>query len=134
MDDAQMHRVCNLLIEFLETGTAPAGLFAPEVFCDFTPPLWRIQAQGLEDVVALRKRGHPSPGRVPRWNAQPTPQGFVMELEERWTDDSGEWYCREAIVAEVRGSSIARLSVYCTGDWDKSRQLAHAAQVKLIEP
>ena len=27
------------LIEFLETGEPPPGLFAESVFCDFTPPL-----------------------------------------------------------------------------------------------
>lgn len=57
-----------------------------------------------------------------------------MELKERWTDANGDWYCREAIVAEVRGQSITRLAVYCTGDWDAGRQENHRAQVTLIEP
>jgi hypothetical protein len=42
------------LIAFLETGAPPDGLFAPDVFCDFTLPQWRLQAQGAGDVVALR--------------------------------------------------------------------------------
>lgn len=33
-------------IEFLETGSVPDGLFAPDVFCDFTMPKWRLQAPG----------------------------------------------------------------------------------------
>lgn len=57
-----------------------------------------------------------------------------MELEERWNDATGDWYCREAILAEVHGRSIRRLSIYCTGDWTAERQAAHAAQVTLLEP
>jgi hypothetical protein len=59
------------------------------------------------------------------------PNGFVMELEGRWADDQGEWYCREAIIAQVRERSIQRLSVYCTGDGDASRQALHRAQATL---
>jgi hypothetical protein len=134
MNETEMHAVCKKLIAYLETGTAAADLFTQDVFCDFTPPQWRMQAQGLADVLAIRRSGHPTPGQVPRWTAQPTPGGFVMELEERWSDAKGDWYCREAIVARVREGRIDRLAVYCTGDWDPARQAAHAAQVRLLEP
>jgi hypothetical protein len=114
MNPTEMHRVCERLIVYLETGEAATDLFT-------------------EDVLAIRRRGHPTPGKVPRWTAQPTPEGFVMELEERWSDAKGDWYCREAIVARVREGMIDRLAVYCTGDWDQPRQEAHAAQVSLLE-
>ena len=42
-------------IVFLETGTVPDGLFAPNVFCDFTMPKWRLQSEGIDGLVALRK-------------------------------------------------------------------------------
>src|SRR5207245_2889346 len=45
--------LADRFITFLETGTAPEGLFSPDVFCDFTMPLWRLQAQGIEEVVRL---------------------------------------------------------------------------------
>src|SRR5712692_6077629 len=91
------------VVTFLETGDPPEGLFHPDVFCDFTPPQWRAQAQGIEDVVRLRKQGHPSPGRVARRRFDPTPNGFVLEFEERWEQDGQEWYCREMARAEVVG-------------------------------
>jgi hypothetical protein len=69
MDESVMHDLCARLIAYLETGNAPPDLFTKDVFCDFTPPLWRIQALGRHDVLAIRWRGHPSPGRVPRWSA-----------------------------------------------------------------
>jgi hypothetical protein len=121
-------------VEFLETGRAPAGLFTDDVFCDFTLPRWRVQAQGVGPVVALRRNGHPGPGEVPRWRCDPTPSGFVLEVEERWTQDDRDWYCRELFRADVRGSSIAALSVYCTGDWDAEREAEHRRAVTLLRP
>jgi len=39
-------------------------LFAAGAFCDFAMPQWRLQAQGTEDIVRLRKSGHPGPSRL----------------------------------------------------------------------
>lgn len=133
MTDAPLHDLYERFVAYLETGVADEQLFTEDVFCDFSPPQWRLQARGREGVLAIRRQGHPTPGTVPRWSAQPTPDGFVMEVEERWSDEKGDWYCREAIFAQVQGRSIRRLSVYCTGDWNAERQAAHAAQVRLLE-
>ena len=126
--------LADQLIAFLETGQAPQGLFAPDVFCDFTMPRWRLQASGVPDVVALRMAGHPSPGRVPRHRLDPTPTGFVLEVEERWEDGGEQWYCRELFRADAGPDGITALSVYCTGDWDRARVAEHAAAVTLIRP
>jgi len=88
-------RLASLFIEFLETGTVPEGLFTQDVFCDFTMPKWRLQAEGVDGVVALRKAGHPGPGKLPRWRCDATATGFVLEFEERWEQDGEEWYSRE---------------------------------------
>lgn len=122
------------LVAYFETGHAASGLFTDDVFCDFSAPRWRLQARGLDEVLALRRRGHPGPGSVPRWHADPTPDGCVLEVEERWIDAQGDWYCREMIQVRLRGASIARLSVYCTGDRNAARQAEHRAAVSLLEP
>lgn len=124
--------VADDLVSFLETGTPPEGLFAAEVFCDFTMPQWRLQAAGIEEVVALRKGGHPAPGRVPRSRLDATTTGFVLEVEEEWDQDNESWYCRELIRADVSDGAISQLSVYCTGDWDSERVARHAATVQLL--
>jgi hypothetical protein len=133
MDD-MVRSLSEKVVTFLETGTAPEGLFSPDVFLDLTMPTWRIQAAGAEDLIAVRKEGHPSLGRVTGWRADPTPTGFVFEFEERWHAEGQEWYSREMMRAEVAGGKIAQLSVYCTGDWDQARQAEHAAAVTLIRP
>ena len=124
--------LADKLITFLETGSPPDGLFAPDVFCDFTMPQWRLQARGIEDVTTLRKGGHPAPGKVPRSRFDPTTTGFVLEVEERWVDGGESWYCRELFRADVTDGVISQLSVYCTGDWDRARVEQHAATVKLL--
>jgi len=121
-------------IDFLETGTPPEGLFAAGAFCDFTMPQWRLQAEGAGDVVALRRSGHPGPGRVPRSRFDATATGFVLEVEEEWEQDGEWWYCRELFRADVADGAIAQISVYCTGDWDRALVARHRAAVKLLRP
>lgn len=131
---APPHPLAPLLVEFLESGEPPTGLFTGDVFCDFTLPHWRLQAQGLDEVVGLRRQGHPSSGTVPRWRADTFPGGFVIEFEERWHHDGQSWYAREMARADVVDGAISALSVYCTGDWDEARQRHHREHVSLIRP
>jgi len=127
-------QLATKFVTYLETGDAPAGLFAPDLFCDFTMPTWRLQADSAEGALALRKAGHPSPGRVPRSRLDRTGTGFVLEVEETWSQDGENWYCRELFRADVTDGSISELSVYCTGDWDAARVAEHASAVRLARP
>jgi hypothetical protein len=127
--------LADLFVTYLETGEAARGLYAPDVFLDVTLPRWRTQAQGDQDAIALRRARHPEPGRVSRLRYDPTPTGFVLELEETWVDAAGEpWYCREMFRADVGPEGITQLSVYCTGDWDTARIAEHRAAESLIRP
>lgn len=130
--EATARELADKFVTFLETGNPPTGLFTPDVFCDFTMPQWRLQAQGVDDAVALRLAGHPGPSRVPRSRLDATPTGFVLEVEEQWEQDGESWYCRELFRADVSDGSISQLSVYCTGDWDRARVAEHAATVRLL--
>jgi hypothetical protein len=121
-------------VSYLETGEAPARLFAPDLFLDFSMPTWRLQADSAEGALALRKGGHPWPGRVPRSRLDRTETGFVLEVEETWEQNGEKWYCRELFRADVADGSISELSVYCTGDWDAARVAEHAAAVTLVRP
>ena len=132
MPDTTTRELAGQVITFLETGIPPAGLFTVDVFCDFTMPQWRLQAQGLEDTVALRKAGHPGPSSVPRSRFDETAAGFVLEVEEQWAADGESWYCRELLRADVRDGSISQISVYCTGDWDRETVRRHEQTVQLI--
>ncbi|WP_458245640.1 hypothetical protein [Streptomyces sp. MAI_2237] len=132
--DTRVRELADLFVRFLRTGTAPEGLFTDDVFLDLTLPQWRLQARGREEAVALRRRGHPAPGTVPRHRLDATPTGFVLEFEETWEDAQGTWYCRELMRADVRDGRIAEAAVYCTGDWDQATRDAHAREVVLLRP
>ena len=132
MNADRARAVAERFVRYLEKGTPESGLFTDDVFCDFTLPRWRLQARGIDAVLALRRSGHPSPGRVPRWRCDATAGGFVIEVEERWQQDGKAWYCRELMRAELRGDAIGGLSVYYTGDWDTEREAAHRASVALL--
>jgi hypothetical protein len=120
------------LIKFLETGTAPGGLFAPDLFADLSLPQWRIQAASAEEILAIRADGHPFPGQVRVERIERTEHGFTIEFEERWDHEGQRWYCREMIRADVVGDSIVEMAIYCTGDWDEAKQREHADSVRLI--
>lgn len=131
---ATAQALADKFISFLETGDVPEGLFTPDLFCDFTMPQWRLQAQGVQDAVALRLAGHPGPSRVPRSRLDATATGFVLEVEEQWEQDGESWYCRELFRADVSDGAVSELSVYCTGDWDRARVVEHARAVRLLKP
>lgn len=122
------------LKRFLLTGVAEEEVFAPDVFMDFTPPQWWVQASGRDALANFRRQSHPDLGTVPFWRVDPTPSGFVAEFTERWNATDGEWYCREMARADVTGGRISALSVYCTGDWDPALQAKHRQAVTLLRP
>ncbi|MGW0965104.1 hypothetical protein [Streptomyces sp. NPDC002516] len=131
-DALRAEQLADLFVEFLQTNSAPEGLFTDDVFVDLTLPQWRLQTVGRDNLVALRRGSHPALGTVPRHRVDVTPTGMVIEFEERWEDTEGSWYCREMVRAEVRDGSMSEVSVYCTGDWSPEVQKAHRREVKLI--
>jgi hypothetical protein len=124
--------LASRFIAFLETGVAADGLFAADLFTDFTMPLWRQQADTVEGSIAMRAAGHPMVGQVPRSRLDVTESGFVLEVEEVWMANGDDWYCRELFRADVSEGSISQLSIYCTGDWNAARVAEHRAAVTLI--
>jgi hypothetical protein len=121
-------------VAFLETG-ATEGLFAPDVFADITLPHWRVQVQGAEEMIAAKAGLHPPAGRTRVEKVLVSDSGYAVKVEERWEDDGGTWYCREAFLCELDDQGrITEVSVYCTGDWDEAAVARHAEAVTLLRP
>jgi hypothetical protein len=134
LDAKTLERLGLDMVIFLETGTPPEGLLAPDVFCDLSLPQWRLQTEGIPALVDLRRAGHAGPSKVTRWQSYSTERGFVFEFEEEWDQAGEHWYAREALLVGVRDGSISDVSVYCTGDWDQTRQDQHGREVALLRP
>jgi len=122
------------LVHWLETGEGAEETFASDCFLDLSLPQWRIQSDTREALVAVRRDGHPAPGRVRVERVDRTGSGFVIAFEERWSAAGQEWYCRELIRADVAGGRITELAAACTGDWDEEVQARHARDVSLLRP
>lgn len=128
MNTALIDELSEKMCAFLESGTVPEGLFQADASLNVSMPTWRIQVRGLEELIRVRKDSHPWPGKVTNTRLDPTPNGFVLEFEERWAHGGQHWYCREMLRADVRDGQISKLTVYCTGDWDEARQQEFATR------
>ena len=131
---ADVRTSVDRLVAFLETG-ATEGLFAGDVFADITLPHWRVQVQGAQEVIDAKTAFHPPSGRTRVEKVLPADKGYALTVEERWEDDGGRWYCREAFLCDLddRGR-ISEFRVYCTGDWDEAAVARHAETVTLLRP
>ena len=132
--DSRARTLARQFVDFLETGVVADGLFAPDMFTDFTMPTWRLQADTADGGVAIRAAGHPMVGRVPWQRLDVFPGGFLLEVEETWQAHGDDWYCRELFRMDVVDGSIRELAVYCTGDWSSARVAEHRAAVTLLRP
>jgi hypothetical protein len=126
--------VAARFIRWLESGQAPDGLFADDVFFDASFPRWRVQVDNVIDALALRSARHRSPSAVHVERLEPTSRGFTLEIEERYQYGHEDWYARMMFRADVESGRIVELAVYCTGDWDEARRREHAEEVTLIRP
>lgn len=127
--------VAARFVQWLESGEGANELFAPDVFGDVTLPHWRVQTVSAADLIAVRVNGHPHPGRVRVERLEPTPRGWTMQIEERWTDEHGApWYCREMFRADLVNGRISDIAIYCCGDWDEQLVRRHGAEVRLLRP
>jgi hypothetical protein len=131
---AHVQASVDRFVAFLETG-ATEGLFAPDVFADITLPHWRVQVQGADETIAGKNGLHPPGGRTRVEKVLVGEHGYALKVEERWADDQGSWYCREAFLCDLDDQGrITELSVYCTGDWDEAAVARHAEAVTLLRP
>ncbi|HEX5117640.1 MAG TPA: hypothetical protein VFW65_20795 [Pseudonocardiaceae bacterium] len=132
VDRTRVQALAAGLVEFLQTGELPDGLFAADVFLDLTLPTWRLQSRGVAELVDVRITSHPAHGTVVVSRLDPTDTGFVLEFQEHWESEGQSWYCRELVRADVVDGVVGAIAVYCTGDWDEARQREHAATVTLL--
>ena len=132
--EADLARLADALVQWLESAERPGDLFADDVFLDLSLPHWRLQEAGVHEAVGIREAQHPWPGSVRVEALDATSRGFLVQVEERWEAEGQQWYCRELMHAVVSGGRIAELHAYCTGDWDAEVQRRHRDQVRLVRP
>jgi hypothetical protein len=133
LDDALCQELSERLADVFRTGAA-SDVLTDDVFLDGNPPLWRFQLQGREtfDTWIKSFMPHGAATRVVRTIG--TTSGFVTEFVGSHDEDGEEITDRKILVAEVRGTRIAELTIYCSGDWTAELRSRHAAETELIRP
>ena len=93
----------------------------------FVRAIWKLLV-GIKDVLVLIS--HHADGEMIAQVCKHMGLGTIRGSSTR----GGIKAMREMIRATVRDGRISEMSVYCTGDWDRARQDAHARTVKLARP
>ena len=133
VDLATVERLSVAFNQAFATLDVGDDVFAPDVFFDLFPPLWRFQFEGPAAFVAQLRaitEGETS-ARVLR--VVPTASGFVMEHEETQRAAKVE-VARRLWLCEVRDGRITEVVGYCNGAWDDELRARHAAEAPMLRP
>jgi len=133
IDDALAQELSERLADVFRTADA-GDVLSDDVFLDGHPPYWRFQVQGRDNFTAWMKSFMPDGSETNVVRTIPTVTGFVTEFTGHHDDDGEEVTDRKILLAEVRGSRIAELTIYCSGDWNAELRAGHAAETQLIRP
>ncbi len=113
---------------------ARPGLFAPDTFFDFLPPMWRFQFEGPGDAFTSQLRAiAQGPVDIEVVRTVPTATGFVTEHIETQHTPAGEMVARRLHLCEVADGRICEVVTYCNGGWDAELRARHAAEAPMVE-
>lgn len=132
LDRAVAERLAAAVNRTFETCQASDAVFAPDVFCDLLPPLWRFQLEGRDALASQLAAITPRGSIVRSLRVVPTASGFVLEHEHTQPADAGVEVARRLVLCEVRDGLVAELLVYCNGGWDDDLRARHAAHAPMV--
>jgi ketosteroid isomerase-like protein len=133
LDDATAQDLSERLADVFRTAEV-GDVLTEDVFLDGHPPLWRFQLQGRDNFAAWLNGYSPDGAETTVVRTIPTATGFVTELVGRHKEQGEEMTDRKIVLCEVRGSRIAELPVYCSGDWNAELRARHAAEAPVLRP
>jgi len=111
------------------------NLFAPTVFFDLLPPMWRFQIEGSGEDFANQLRSIAGgPVEVDVVRTVPMADGFVTEHVETMDTPEGVMVARRVHLCQVSDGRITAATTYCNGGWDEELRTRHAAEAPMIRP
>lgn len=114
----EVEEVVGAFIALQETnrGTELAQVLTDDAVFDLNVPQWRFQIGSGPAIAAAFAESYPAGFRTSGHDWEPTPTGAVVEYDG-W-DVSRDTYYRHLARLKLRDGRIARLTIYCTGEWD----------------
>lgn len=115
------------LLELVTTATVAPGVFADDLVCDLNVPFARFLVRGVEACADVIRQDAPAGSRVESSEWSSSGDGFVLEFESRSNGSPSHpsTFSRQLVRASVRDGRIARIAVFCTGNWDEATEAAN---------
>lgn len=132
MDHESAKKIAEAFVRAMESRVTE--VFADGVFCDINVPEWRFQMQGTKAVQEWLDGELPDGCRVPSWRSDPTADGVIVELEQRYDRDGAEISSRNIHRLEVRDGKVAHWTMYCTGEWSPELRERQAREAPMLRP
>jgi hypothetical protein len=132
MDHESAKQTAAAFVRAMESSST--DVFADDVFCDINVPEWRFQMQGAAAVKEWLTGELPDGCCVPTWRSDPTADGCIVELEQRYDRDGIEISSRNVHRLEVRDGKVTEWTMYCTGEWTPELRERQAREAPMIRP
>ena len=133
MDHESAKQIAEGFVRAMESGDT-AGVFADDVFCDINVPEWRFQLQGVAAVNDWLRAEQPDGCRVASWRSDPTAEGVLVEVDQRYDRDGVEISSRNLHRLDVRDGRITEWTMYCTGEWTPELRERQAREAPMLKP
>ena len=133
MDHESAKKIAEGFVRAMESADS-SDVFADDVFCDINVPEWRFQVQGVGAVNDWMRGELPGGCRVASWRSDPTPEGVVVETDQRYDRDGIEISSRNLHRLEVRDGRITEWTMYCTGEWSPELRERQAREAPMLRP
>jgi hypothetical protein len=135
LDQAAAEQLSARFHDIFRTFEPDEDLFTPDVLFDLNMPVWRFQLQGAGGMAAqLRKSSGDGVVWVEVSRVVPTATGFVAEHEEHQELEGRHLSARRLVLCELRDGRIAKVTSYCSGEWDDELRARHAVEAPMIRP
>lgn len=114
----EVEAVVEAFVALQETnrGTELAQVLTEDAVLDLNVPQWRFQVCGALAIAAAFAQAYAAGFRTSHEDWEPIPTGAVVEYDG-WDVDRNTYY-RHLARLQIRDGRIARLTIYCTGEWD----------------
>ena len=112
--------VIGRLLDGIEAGSLPAGVFSEDAVLDATVPNWRFTVEGGEAVEEQLGGWYADPGQFLSIRRLPLPDGEMVEFTLSWVEAGVAHACHQGHLLTVKAGRIVSDTAWCGGRWPAS--------------